>query len=70
MIGEQGRERGLDGREKGLEGREKSSRIGERGVGRMMVQVEVKSSSSLTSWLAEPSKVRETEDMLESRVVE
>jgi hypothetical protein len=69
MIGEVEREIGLDGREKGLDGREKKSKIGERGIGRMMVHVEVKYSSSLPPCNAEPSKGSEIMDKLEGGVV-
>ena len=62
IIGELGREMGLDGRENGLDGREKNSKMGERGIGRMIVHVEVKYSSSLPLCAAEPSKGSEIVD--------
>jgi hypothetical protein len=69
VIGEAGREVGLDGRENGLEGREKNSMIGERGIGRMIVHVEVMISSSLPPCVAIPSKVNEVVERLKGDVV-
>lgn len=69
MTGEVGRERGLEGREKGLDGREKNSLMGERGIGRMKVHMDVMISSSLPPGDAAPSKWSEIVDTLEGGVV-
>lgn len=65
VIGEVGREIGLDGRENGLDGRENNCKMGERGIGRMIVHVDVMYSSSLSP----TSKGSETVDTLVGGVV-
>lgn len=68
LIGEVGREVGLDGRENGLDGRQKNSMMGERGSGRMIVHVEMMSSSSLPPCVAIPSKANEIVERLKGGV--
>jgi hypothetical protein len=67
-VGEVGRDMGLDGREKRQGGVQKNSMIGERGIGRMMVHVEVVYSSSFPPCNAKPASGSEILDTPEGSV--